>query len=74
MGIGLELTLKMRNMSKIITQKHHLSYDPDIHGQLFKGEHWVLTQLNRRKKISKWFVQCLEIWIVLNKPNAKEIK
>jgi len=59
-------------MSKTVKQVHHHSYDPDVHGTLWKGEHWILTQLQRRKRISKWFIKNLEIWLVLNRDKAKE--
>jgi len=59
---------------KIVKQVHHLSYEPDVHGTLFKGEHWLLTQIGRRKNISKWFIQCLDIWLILNRAKAKEIE
>lgn len=46
------------------TQKHHISYEPEIIVTLYKGEHWAITQLNRRtKKVSKGFIKCIKAWI-----------
>jgi|GEM_PF-2802708 len=65
---------------KPVIQKHHLIYENKEHKQeevtelLFKGEHYVITQLQRRKKISKGFIKSLEFWLLLNKDNAINIK
>ena len=65
---------------KPIIQKHHLIYENEAHKQkevtclLFKGEHWAITQLQRRKNISKGFIKALELWLLLNKDNAVIIK
>lgn len=58
-------------MAKKVIQNHHLSYDPEVCGKLYKGEHYIITLLNRRKNISQWFIQCLKIWIILNEHNAQ---
>lgn len=57
----------------MVIQKHHISYDPEVTVNLYKGEHWMLTQLQRRKKISKGFVKALKVWIALNESNAKDV-
>lgn len=65
---------------KLITQKHHLIYPSEKHKQeevvekVYKGEHFVITQLNRRKNISKGFIKSLKLWILLNEEKAKELK
>ena len=64
-------------MTKLIKQKHHLIYPSEKHKQkevveeIYKGEHWVITQLNRRVNISKGFIKSLKMWILLNEENAK---
>ena len=58
----------------MVIQNHHISYDPEVTVLLHKGEHWILTQLQRRKKISKGFLKALKVWIALNESNAKEVK
>ena len=55
-------------------QKHHISYDPEVTVDLHKGEHWVLTQLQRRKKISKGFVKALKVWIAIHETDAKDVE
>ena len=60
-------------MGKPIIQEHHISYDPEITVRLYKGEHWVLTQLQRRKKISSGFIKSLKVFIALNEDKATEL-
>lgn len=61
----------------MIIQKHHLIYADEKHKQreetvkLYRGEHWVIVQLNRRKNISKGFIKSLKLWILLNEDKAK---
>lgn len=60
-------------MGRVI-QGHHISHDPQITVIVFKGEHWILTQLQRRtKNISKGFIRALKVWIALNEPKAQEL-
>jgi hypothetical protein len=60
-------------MGKKVIQTHHISYDPEETVDLFKGEHWMLTQLQRRKNFSKGFVKALKVWIALNEDKAQEV-
>ncbi|MAF43224.1 MAG: hypothetical protein CMI54_03515 [Parcubacteria group bacterium] len=60
--------------AKRVVQKHHISYDPEITVNIYKGEHWLCTQLQRRKYISKGFVKTLRVWLALNGENAVEVK
>ena len=61
-----------------VIQTHHLEYqDKRIVKEkvgevvlLYKGEHWAITQLQRRKNISKGFIRALEFWIEENKNKA----
>ena len=55
---------------KQVIQTHHLEYQRKDEGEktgetvkLWKGEHWAITQLQRRKNISKGFLKALEYWI-----------
>jgi hypothetical protein len=65
---------------KQIIQKHHIIYKNDEHKQkdltvdLYKGEHWCITQLQRRKYITKGFIKALKFWILINEDNAIEVK
>ena len=60
-------------------QKHHIVYENLEHKQkdvivdVFKGEHFILTQLNRRRKISKGFVKCLKVWLALNDSEINDV-
>lgn len=66
-------------MNKIV-QEHHLIYNDEKHKQkeetaiVYKGEYWAITQLQRRKNISKGFIKALKLWIVLNEDKAVELE
>jgi len=74
-----------RNMAKrknkVFIQEHHLIYQEkdkvkEKTGEtvlLYKGEHWAITQLQRRKRISKGFIKALEFWINEVKEKAIEL-
>jgi len=65
---------------KLITQKHHIIYESETHKQkeevvkIYKGEHWIVTQLGRRKNISNGFVKVIKVWLALNEDRAKELE
>lgn len=59
---------------KKVVQEHHISYDPEIKQRMYQGEHWLMTNLNRRKFISKGFIRTLKVFIALHDDNAKEIE
>jgi len=49
---------------KQVIQGHHISYEPEVIVKIYQGEHWAITQLNRRtKNISKGFLRCLQTFI-----------
>lgn len=54
-------------------QKHHISYEPEVVVAVYKGEHWILTQLQRRKRISRGFVKAIKAWLALHEDEAKEL-
>jgi len=64
---------------KPIVQKHHIIYENKEHKQkeevvrIYKGEHWAITQLQRRVKISKGFIKSLKYWILMNEDKAVEL-
>ena len=59
---------------KQIIQNHHISYDPEIVVKIYKGEHWAITILNRRKKnMSKGFLRCLQEYIDTHKELAVDL-
>ena len=59
---------------KQVIQKHHISYNPEIVVKIYKGEHWAITILNRRKKnMSKGFLRCLQEYINIHKDEAEDL-
>ena len=59
---------------KQIVQTHHISYDPEITVKIYKGEHWAITILNRRKKnMSKGFLRCLKEYIKKHEKEAVDL-
>lgn len=61
-------------MTKPVVQQHHISQDPEVTVIIYKGEHWILTQLARRTKhVSKGFITALKVWIALHELKAKEL-
>lgn len=66
---------------KNIIQEHHLEYQDkrlvtEKVGEtvlLYKGEHWAITQLQRRKNISKGFIRALRFWIENVEPTAVQL-
>jgi len=62
-----------------VIQTHHLIYENPDHKQreetvdLFKGEHWAITQLQRRTNFSKGFIKALKHWILLNEDKAIDV-
>jgi len=64
---------------KLVIQNHHLIYENAEHKQkevtakIFRGEHWVISQLNRRKNISRGFIQSLDLWLLLNRDKARDL-
>lgn len=62
-------------MKKSVVQEHHISYKPEVTVTIYKGEHWLLTQLQRRtKNVSKGFITALKVWIALNEGKAMELE
>lgn len=49
-------------------QPHHISYKPPIVRNVYKGEHEILTKLNRMSKNppSKAFVELIGAWLIGN--------
>ena len=56
-------------------QRHHISYDPEMVVTIYKGEHELLTKLDRyeRRTISAGFIRALKSWIALNEHRAEEL-
>lgn len=56
-------------------QRHHISYKPEIIVKIYKGEHELLTKLDRYEvnTVSKGFIRALKSWIALNEHRAEEL-
>ena len=72
---------KHKHKAKNVIQEHHLEYQKGKFEEktgptvlLWKGEHWAITQLQRRKNISKGFIEALEYWINSVKEKAVQLK
>ena len=66
-------------MKKPVVQGHHLIYAVPEHGQkdvevrIYKGEHFLATNLNRRVNISKGFIKYLRVWLALNEDKGVDL-
>lgn len=61
-----ELILKRRKRKKpkkTVIQNHHITYNPEKVVRIYKGEHYILTLLQWRKKHSKGFAIALRHWL-----------
>ena len=63
----------MKEYSTVV-QTHHISYFPEVTVRVYKGEHFVLTLIQRRKRISKGFITALKQFLVENEDKAFELK
>ena len=68
----------VKKVVKRIVQKHHIKYkDKDGYDwvvRIYKGEHWAITQLQRRKFISKGFITSLKYWIEQHESSAIDLE
>ena len=64
---------KSRRKRRPVIQEHHITYEPEWTVKLFKGEHWICTQLQRRRKVSQGFLKALTVWILENEANAENL-
>lgn len=68
---------KHKKKPRNVIQEHHLVYQKGKPEEkigetvlLYKGEHWAITLLQRRKNISKGFIRAIEFWLDENKEKA----
>ena len=70
----------MPKNKKPVIQEHHIVYEDEEKGipeqtvLIYKGEHWILTQMQRRKKISQGFIIALQTYINDNQVNATDLR
>jgi len=56
-------TTKKKQPQKTVIQHHHITYNPEWTVPVFKGEHFILGQMNWRKKTSQGFITALKEYI-----------
>jgi len=64
---------KRRRRKGPVIQEHHICYDPEIVVRIYQGEHWVITQLLRRKRVSRGFIVVLKKWLLENQEKAVDV-
>jgi len=65
--------MKNKNTGKTVTQVHHISYDPEVTTRIYKGEHWIISQITRRTLWSKGFIKSLNFLIEHNQDLAIDL-
>lgn len=61
------------NAKPPVIQTHHITYEPERTVRIYKGEHWILTRMQWRKKTSKGFIEALKQYIKDNKDKAVSV-
>ena len=41
-------------------QRHHITYDPEWVVPIFQGEHWLISNIQRRVHVSRGFIEAVE--------------
>lgn len=65
---------KKRKRSFNVVQEHHITYEPERTVIVWKGEHYILTRLQWRKRFSRGFFEALKQFIADNECRAEELK
>ena len=65
---------RKRKASTYVVQPHHITYEPEWIVPIFKGEHFSITKMLRRKRVSKGFLIALADFIEKNKQKAENCK
>ena len=58
---------------KPVIQNHHITYSPEWKVPVYKGEHWILSQMQRRRKLSRGFMAALHHFLDENESKAVEL-
>ena len=66
-------TTKKKQPQKTVIQHHHITYNPEWTVAIFKGEHWIICQMNYRKRISQGFITILKNFIQEHEKNATNL-
>ena len=46
-----------------VIQEHHITYEPERTVLIYKGEHYILTQLQWRRYVSKGLIEALKQFV-----------
>jgi hypothetical protein len=65
--------LKKKHGFRRVIQGHHITYDPEWIVQVYQGEHWICTMLQRRTHVSKGFVSALKYWLDQHEKRAVDL-
>lgn len=74
------MATRRKKRHSLVVQTHHIQYRsldgsvPDITVRVWKGEHFIVHLLGRRKRISKGFIVALKDWLEKNEKHAEELK
>lgn len=71
---AIKKEIQKKRKHSVVVQTHHISYKPEITVRIWKGEHWIIHQLLRRKRISKGFIEALKTWINQWEKYAEDLK
>ena len=64
---------KRKKPSTHVVQPHHITYDPEWIVPVFKGEHFSITKMLRRKRVSQGFLVVLADYIEKHKQMAEAV-
>ncbi len=67
------VTPKRKHPKKTVIQEHHITYNPEWTEFIFQGEHFILSQLQWRKKFSKGFFISLKEFVRINEAYAIDL-
>jgi hypothetical protein len=65
---------KKKKPSTYVVQPHHITYDPEWVVPMFKGEHFSITKMLRRKRVSFGFLEALMDFIEKHKGQAEALQ
>jgi hypothetical protein len=64
---------RRKRSTKVVIQEHHITYNPEWTVIIYKGEHYLLSQLQWRKRFSKGFITSLKDFIRIHEPTAFDL-
>jgi len=65
---------KRKAPKKNVIQTHHVYYEPEIVTKLYRGDHWLITNLNRKtKNVSLGLIHCILDWAKKAMQIAKDL-